>query len=59
MILRRLGGWLKFPEVERDSTRPINNSSNLIRTMKNKISTEDYGKLKEIYALDYALFGYD
>ena len=57
MLLFRLGGGVRF--LEREPDKRINNSSKLIETMKGKISAEDYKKLKDIYVLDYALFGYD
>ena len=57
MLLRRFGTDVKFIEKEPDKT--INNSSKLVEVMKSKISAKDHRKLREMYALDYTLFGYN
>ena len=56
-VIKELGGGVEFPESE--SPEHVTHAGKFVETMKRNISAEDYKKIKEIYALDFDLFGYD
>ena len=56
-VIKRLGGGTKFP-VDDPDNKKWNASSLFVETMKRNISSESFKKLEELYAMDYAMFGY-
>ena len=56
-VIKMLGGRVGFPESDPDNASKT--SRELVDQMRRNISMENYRKLRELYAFDYELFGYD